>query len=463
MELRYFKKRRTGGNPELLEEYYKLLADCYTEKWLDQNDGNLIQRLWKRPDELAVAELYSLAVSIKTMLALNSKWTLYQIEQTKSSEKNHSRGAIFEINCLAMLHNPKHPVRTVGRTQSGYDGILEFGRKKDLRVSIKNYGISEAQKNFSANAKKVEQYITELLNKYDYPPVTIVIDSPQGCPQDKDWEMLLARLGKILKEKRNATDPFYALVTKIDNAKDLSPDNAITKWIVLISPFKGEETISFHPAYKSYSLIVTGRYYQNEYANIYSKITKACQNLEAYSANESDEFKNCLFLHIPPTVSIDTCYKWVDNYFEQNPATPISLVILYQPSVAIDNIRNITFLHHFYRVLFRSERLAGWLVDGLNLNVNFPCGQTSEEPILDKMMIEYPDGSSDSYTIEDRYIYQHGEHYIKMQPDGMGGFEGHSKKIGQGIYTSMVLEIPGQPGSAAITQRQPPDDELLIL
>ena len=52
---------------------------------------------------------------------------------------------------------------------------------------------------------------------------------------------------------------------------------------------------------------------------------------------------------------------------------------------------------------------------------------------------------------------------MKMLPDGKGGFYENMQKLGSGVYTSIVIEFPGQPGSAVIKGRFPPFDELLIL
>ncbi len=68
------------------------------------------------------------------------------------------------------------------------------------------------------------------------------------------------------------------------------------------------------------------------------------------------------------------------------------------------------------------------------------------------VIAEYPDGRVETIDLNDRYIYQRGEHYLKMQSDGKGGYTGNIQKLGSGIFTNAVIEFPGQPGKFAIAQ-----------
>ena len=103
------------------------------------------------------------------------------------------------------------------------------------------------------------------------------------------------------------------------------------------------------------------------------------------------------------------------------------------------------------------------MVEGMNFEFTLPVGRTAKEPALNVIIAEYPNGHTEKISVNERYFFQHGQHYMKMQPDEQGNFSGEIKKLGSGIFVNAIIEIPGQPGSAAIGGRFPPSDDLLIM
>jgi len=440
-----------------LEDYMQVIIDSFSLDFLTNDSNHPIQILWKRNDELATNELFSLAYSIKELSKIDSKWTKEQIKIAKSKERNNSRGAIFEILSLNMLNSPEHPVVPAKINQAGYDGLVTKSGNQEMRVSIKNYGISNPQQRFEKKAKEVEQIILKLLKKYNYPPSQILLDFPDKYPEEHEWKMLLDRIDNIFQNQRNAQEPFAALVEPVNPLVELSKENSKVVFTIAASPFKNKIE-QFHPNLNSYTLMISGVYHQNEHLNLYSKIEEACSNLSTHSAIENDKIINSLFIHLPDTISLSKCTNWLNDYFDLFPDKPISIVFLYQPTIALDLAANNTVINNCFNVYIRANRQ----IKG-NYNFCIPVGRVSQESSNLIFIAEYPDGHKETFPLEDRYIYQHGEHYMRMMPDGKGGFQGNIQKLGSGVFVNAVIEFPGQPGSAIISGRFAPNDELLIL
>lgn len=73
------------------------------------------------------------------------------------------------------------------------------------------------------------------------------------------------------------------------------------------------------------------------------------------------------------------------------------------------------------------------------------------------------DGNRESVSVDDRYIYQRGQHYIQLRPGPDGSSSGNINYVAPGVFSNLALEFPNQPGRAVIAGKFPPSDELLIL
>ncbi|KAA9325142.1 hypothetical protein F0P96_20815 [Hymenobacter busanensis] len=451
------RRNTLGITDEELAEYMQVLIDQFTLSWLTGSIGHPLQLLWRRVDELATNELFSLAYSIKRLLEIDRKWTVAQVKLVMSREKNTYQGALFEIFALSMLHSNEHPIKPAKLNQAGFDGILTGVSGKEMRVSIKNYGASKYQQSFEKRAAELEVLVVQLLKKYAYLPCQVVLDFPDVYPEDREWNMLLERLDDMFKQQRMSAEPFSALVEPIDPSKPAKDENARAVFILMIYPFK-DKLSSFHLKYQSYTLVITSAYHRNEYKNLFSKLQDACSNLAKHSAVETDNVFNSLFIHLPDSVSLEKAVEWITQYFEMFPGKPISLVLLYQPSVVDDLEHDVSRISNAFKVFTREDADVG-----ANYTLSVPVGRVSDKS-SDRMLVgTFADGRKQVFPFYDRYVYQRGKHYLRMTPDGKGGFQGNITRVGSGVYASLVVEIPGQPGSAALSGRFAPSDELLIL
>lgn len=440
-----------------LERYMSILEVHFGLKWLEERGDHPIQMLWKRSDILATNELYTLAFSIETVNKIDSSWMKDQLKLAKGKDENNRRGAIFEIIGLNLMNNSEHPVSPARLNQAGYDGILKRTDATEVRVSIKNYGKSTFQKSFEKKAQTLESKVVALLNKHSYPPTQVVIDFPSQFPTENDWKMLEDKMDEIFKIKRNDKDPFSAMVEPVDNKIKLSSDNGRVIFYLFIAPILVKKEM-IHDKYRTYTLLVTAPYHQNEYKNLFSKIDLACANLLKHSASETDNVINSILLHVPNTVSVKTCEQWLSEYFEQFPNKQITFVILYQSNVVEIEETNSSAIQHTCKIYIKNNKnIKG------GYKFSLPVGICSNESTDLYFIADTPDGKKEKFVLKDKYSYQHGEYFMKLQPDGLGGFQGDLKKIGNGVYTNLVIEMPGQKGSLVVKGRFPPSDELLIL
>ncbi|MCY1660111.1 hypothetical protein [Chryseobacterium sp. SL1] len=446
-----------GISNEELERYMKILEASFGLKWLEEKSDHPIQILWKRSDILSTNELYTLACSIETLDKTDPFWTKKQIILAKGKDKNNRKGAIFEFIGLNMMNDPEHPVMPARLNQAGYDGVLARNDGTEVRVSIKNYGSSSFQQSFERKAKAIEVKIVTLLKKYKYPPVQVLLDFPSQYPTEKDWKMLEDRIDEIFKIKRNDKDPFSALVEPVEDKKESSTGNSRVVFFLIIAPIVFQKEI-LHEKFQSYTVLISAAFHQNEYKNLFSKIDDACANLLKHSAIEDENTINSLLLHLPNTVSLDKCEQWLNDYFEEFPHKQITFLVLYQPVVAEMINTNESVIQHSCKFYIKKEKT---IKGGYKFCI--PVGTVSDRSVDLYYIAELPDGTKKKIILSDKYTYQHGEHYVKLQPDGKGGFYGNIKKLGNGVYTSIVLELPGQKNSAVIKGRFAPSDELLIL
>lgn len=452
-------KRQNGLtiSDEELESYMTVLKVCFGLKWLEEIGDNPLQILWKRLDILATNELYTLAYSIDTLNKIDASWIKDQVKIAKGRDENNSRGAIFEIIGLSMMHNPNHPVSPARLNQAGFDGILKGDDDTEVRVSIKNYGKSSFQRSFEKKCKIIESKIVLLLKKYKYPPTQVIVDFPSQFPTDKDWKMLEDKIDGVFKDKRKDKDPFLAVMEPLDDKKEFSPKNARVIFLLFITPILSDNHI-IHEKYQTYTVLMSAAYHHNEYKNLFSKMDSACANLLKHSATETDNIINSLLLHVPDTISLKTCEQWLTDYFEGSPKKQITFVIIYQPTVAEIEETKDNVIQHSCKIYLKDNAKIK-----RTYTFSIPVGRISNESADLFYIAEYPDGSKEKFPLTDKYTYQHGEYFIKLQPDGKEGFYGDLKKIGNGVYTNLVIEIPGQKGSAVLSGRFPPSDELLIL
>lgn len=446
--MKYFKNRQ---NPlkeiqdDELDNIFLEIINTFGEEWLDSEGDHPIQILWKRKDFIATNELYTLGYSIQNLRKVNNTWVDNQITLILGNDKNNRRGAFFELIGLSFFMNPNNKVIPAKAYQCGYDGILELQNRARIYVSMKNYGISIKHGEFLTKAKNIECIAVRTIKEKRVRDISIIIDCPNRYPIDLDWDLLESKLPGIINSFENK--PCIMIVQNT--------------WYIVLHNLKeiGKE---FHERYNSYTCIITSPYHKNEELNLYSKLDEACYGLSKHSIIEDDSSINIIFVHLPISGSVNNCMKWASEYFLNNSDKPISGIFFYKPEVVQDETGKTTFIHHCFNMQMNDKYNKWCLTNKINnINLCIPVGKVSSSPSLGQMV--FSNGSI--IDIDNRYIFQSGNHYLKSQLKENGSVVGDINKVASGIFTHCILKLPywKEGEEVKISGRFAPSDELLIL
>lgn len=447
--MKYFQNRQSTltVNEEIIEEAFKAIADAFSYEWLSRLKGeHSLQQLWNRKDVLATNELFFFGSCLAMISSIDHKWTTKQVRSIKQGSFTDQLGSFFEINALGMFAgSDSQKIYPTKGNNPGFDGIIELPVERKIRLSLKNYGISAHNKDFAANCSMIENKIKSLLVEKKIESVFIIIDVPRGFPEKKDWKMLSDNLSNILDHY----DPSKAIMLSIDDF-----------WAVVLNTLNDKK--KFSKAHSSYSLIISCNYHKNEEKNLLDKLNEACYNLTKHSQIETDNLINFVMIHLPESASILKCSEWVEAYFDDYPEKPITGVILYQPSVANDLVKDKNFINHCFQLVYRNRKLD-WFKTDETITFNLPVGIISNEPSKNMIVVEMPSGEREEVNIHDKYIYQRGNHYVKMSLDESGGMTGYIKNGPSGVFTHLVVSLEEGGEMMAFSSHYQPEDKLLIL
>ena len=119
----YSKKRYRGKGitEENLEESLSIIANFFTEDWLNDNNDHPLQLLWKRKDALSTNELYTFGYSLLSIKDMDTNWINENIRLIKEGNLNNVIGYVFEIIAASMIKNGEN--QELELAPSGNPGI----------------------------------------------------------------------------------------------------------------------------------------------------------------------------------------------------------------------------------------------------------------------------------------------------------------------------------------------------
>jgi len=449
--MEYFNNRQnpTKATKSELEEIFKCIAENFSYKWLKMVHGSHpLQQLWNRKDAMSTNELYFFGSCLKSLLSVDANWVKQQVSLIKNGQINNRQGAFFEINALGMLLSKDQIVRPARGNNPGFDGVLSISDLKSMRISLKNYGDSSHYKDCVDNASKFEIALKEVLKEKNTHPLQIIIHSPTNAfPSKSNWQDLTNSLPQILE---NIT---------LGEAKSFGISDF---WLFMYRDLKKDEHQEFHTSFNSYILIISIPYHKNEEKNLLDKLDEACYNLTKHANWESDDVINAIFVHIPESASIKKCNEWAEDYLINYPEKPITMIILYQPTVATNIEKDTSFIHHCFKFAVRRDKFAKWNTLNKTIDLNLPIGVISEEPIQNKIIAEFNE-KIDVVDLGDLYIYQRGNIYIKGNSAADGYQVGNVQRIASGVFSHSIIQLfPDQP-ALMFSGHYAPIDKLIIL
>lgn len=427
---------RGAASDETAERWLGRVAEHFGSGWLGRDGGNPVQALWKRRDALASSELLTLGSALDA-LAPHTKWLAAQVRLAKGLDRNNAQGALFEILALGQLGSTDAAIEPAKASQAGFDGTLRFRSSGRLVLSLKRYGTSKHQAEVNRRAHALRAELFSTLSKMGWPELTVMAWA-DAYPEAADWKLLGEALADPRRFRRG--------------------ENAVGLWHVLIGSLPKEDGV-IAAAPPSHVLQVVVPYHRNEADNLRDKMLDGCRNLAKHGVDENDLSSNAIYIHLPPSASIIACEQWAKQWFADFPTKPVSAVLLYQPTVARRE-GGESVLHHCFRLVRRG---GGSLLPG-NVravpNIMVPIGVHGTEPSAEQIVAT--DGRR--AVLADHYVYQRGDIYREMIPDGKGGWTGTLTSPAPGVHVHGLL--PRELGGTSRHVLNPifaRSDELLVL
>jgi hypothetical protein len=445
---KYFENRQnaTKATEEEMDAIFGCVVEYFSHKWLKSPRSHPLQKLWNRKDALSTNELYFFGSCIKELSRQDAKWLKQQVTLIKSDQSNNRQGAIWEILALGILFSPHQRITPAKLNNAGYDGTLSFEDLKAVNISLKNYGDSAHLKEFNRYAKQVEENLKIVLKAKQIRSIQILIDSPKGFPTINNWQDLLNQLPVVLSDIEQGKPKSFSIADFwFFSYGDLADDYQ-----------------EFHPNYNSYQIIISSPYHKNEEKNLLDKLEESCLNLSKHAVIEDDNIINAVFIHLPETASIIQCKEWAEEYIASHQQKPITLIILYQPSVAKNWKQSTSFIHHCFQFIFSEKKMARWNQINRKINLRIPVGIQNLIPSENQIIVER-DGKSEVIRLGNRYLYQRGNLYLEAKRDSSGTISGNIKNLASGIITHSIFQPFPNQQSVVLSGHFPPEDKLLIL
>ena len=320
---------------QLFEEALKEILESFSEPWLTSKSNHPLQILWNRRDHLASLELYTLGNSIRKLRSISPDQLRQNIALLKSDDQGTMAGAIWEIILAAAFSiPPQQKSKLLGPRKPTYDIEVETENGSKFRISIKNFGKSNKDREFISQFQSIEQ----IIKNYATTNVRINIIRTGQFPTMQEWDSLKRHLSNFLKSAR-----FSA--------------SSINGWDIITKPLTydsiknrvGLDDAKLFSNEVSYTLFMAAPFYKNEDKNIESKLNEACTDLINKGAMESDNSKNWLFIHLPEYVCMGDYVEWCNRFFCRNPTAPITNISLIQPVYVTNPDKDESFLAINYK------------------------------------------------------------------------------------------------------------------
>ena len=360
------------------------IADEFGVRWLEAGGETPVQQLWRRRDWLATCELLTLGDAIEHLRTIDPAWTRRQVAEMKSDDSGTRSGAAFEILGLNLFRGA-HAIEPASPNNPGYDGRIRFRDGSSLILSIKNHGISSGELYFRDRAASVRDAFVDALRRRRMNGVQQRIIAT-AHPSPADWTRLEVRMDDILGATvgPNETAPWSGLLLPIDGRfQPLSADHI------------------------SYGIVLAAPYHPNEQKNFHSNIERGIANLVKHHTQVDVDVCRGLLLRISETAQPLDCAAWAHQYFDDYPATPLELILLYQVAVATDVANNESFIAHYFLPVL-GPNFAAW-------RAGKPERQFAIQTLIGKIinnpsrLVLTQGASGPQFALNGHYVFQNGK------------------------------------------------------
>jgi hypothetical protein len=311
-----------------------------------------------------------------------------------------------------LFRQPPQTVKPTTRNHPGYDAIVTTADGATADVSLKSYGTSAHEQEFTRQPKSTEETILRLFKERSHSGVLFAIANTY--PSTADWQQLCDALPSLTPAQSTSVGVW---AVKLDNA--LPPQ---------FGPYSKHQI--------SYQLFFGAPFHQNERKNLSDKFDGAFANATKHAKNSPNSVRVVL-MRVPETMSLPSCDQWAKDYLSNNPASPIDAILLYQLAV-IDQPDGSSVMGHSLMVSdtprFAAWRTAATPPRGLMMNLAVGTGMSPSRLLI-------TNGPTNA-TFQDGYHYQRGEFFTAYPHDPNRPTNAVLRNLASGIFQHAVLVYP---------------------
>ncbi|MGJ5041902.1 MULTISPECIES: hypothetical protein [unclassified Bradyrhizobium] len=387
------------------------IETAFGADWLATSDTSL-GKLWRRKDAAAVNQLCLLGDAIAGLEGIDPNWVADHVKKIKSTDANSRRGSLFELMGVSLFHRPPQTVRPTTRNHPGYDAVVTTADGATADISLKSYGASAHEQEFTKQAKLTEEAILRVFKERGHGGVLFAIAN--AYPSTADWNQLRDAL-PTLTSGQSASVGVWAV--KLDNTLPQK-----------FGPYSKQQI--------SYQLFFGAPFHQNESKNLSDKFDGAFANATKH-AETSPNGVRVVLMRVPETMSLPACDGWAKDYLKSNPASPIDAIFLYQLAV-VDQPNGSSVMGHSLMVS-DTPRFAAWRSAvtpprGLVMNLAVGIGIAPSRVLI-------TNGPTNA-VYQDGYHYQRGEFFTAYPHDPNRPTNVVLRNLASGIFQHAVIIYP---------------------
>jgi hypothetical protein len=403
------------------------IVSSFGKDWLVRAGDSPLQRLWGRRDALATIELLNFGDAVERLNSEDPGWTAGQVKLIKSQDRGNAAGAIFEILGLNLFTRKSCRVVPAPTNKPGFDGTLELNDGSRVLISVKNHGMSNYERDYLASAAKLDALFRSKLIERGLRDAELRA-LMNACPDKGGWNALRQAVEAIVSQGVGAqpsgpapNGPSALLLKKIDAMYQPTSASQLSSICQLFAP-----------------------HHKNEQDKFLGDIQKGCANLVQQTREEQgDDVCRMILLRLSATASIPACIDWANWYFQENPDSPLGVILLYQSAVVSEGGGKQSSVAHFFAPivgpLFQVWRQRPDGSVRALPQISIFVGSVAANPPTLQLS-----GDEVSFDISRYYAYQRGDIYKTHNPAFPSGMIDVGSP-GPGVTVHLVLEGPGMP------------------
>ena len=384
------------------------IISYFGENYLDLNKKHRLSQLWSRADRLATVELYTLGKCLEKFTPENEKWLKATISSIRKLSPDIHHGFFTEIIYFGMFGLHKSKIEPAKGKNPGYDFSTELPNGTKQLISVKNIDISDSQKKFQENCRRLRAKWREKLKFYN------------------------AKLSiRVVSSKTLELDDFELLIKEIKSLSSLPTrrTHQLNEYIKIYIHELPPSEYNLSPPHISDMVLVFCPSPESEKTRYIRKIREAVDNIAKHTT-VSENTSLVIFMRMHVSADYSYIVKQAKSFVNDS-ENKVDCIICYQPSY-VKNKDDNSLLHHCFK-FEASARYVMQMAGSDCYQVEIPIGSVSTEQSLVKI-VDLETGL-ETYISPSDYLFQQGDIYLlaKQGSDGslyyenLGSFPGIKK------------------------------------